>query len=341
MPLYDSHAICKAAIAAFRTVIKEINSKVEKTPEIALEKQYSPRRKKLALGIDLLAEYRFADVLADKLREDGEEVEVFGEESITQDITFDGRPGVFALADVIDGTDLLERGLSNWCSAVVFFCPQYEKGKKIIAAFVGLPSRDIFYTYEGIDSVKVYLNAESHPHLKHEDLHRDVKRASTVDSLDCASICFYGQKPTNHDEVAQTALLPRLVELSSQESNNVEDIGKVCRLYTLAGIPMMVKLIDHRVKTAANIDAVFDIHGQSPHDVVAGAYLAIKAGAVMKNLDGNNISNDVLEDSLLAPSSVKFKYVLASTEKLCDDLLELVARPRPRDPSEHQTTHEA
>jgi hypothetical protein len=47
---------------------------------------------------------------------------------------------------------------------------------------------------------------------------------------------------------------------------------------------MTVKLVDHEVRAAKGIDAVFDVRGQNTHDVVPGAFLAMKAKAVMKNL---------------------------------------------------------
>jgi fructose-1,6-bisphosphatase/inositol monophosphatase family enzyme len=321
MPQYDPYAISKASILAIRKVIKEVNSKVEKLPAIFLDKQYNHRRKKLALTVDILAEATFRDELEKHLGGEPFEVEVFGEETIDEATSFTGKRGVFALADMIDGTDLLERGLSNWCSAVVFFSPQYEPGHRIIAATVGLSSGDIYYSHQEKDHVGVYINPEAHPELKLEDKHRAVAKAHPVREMDEASICFYGQKAKNMHEVFQTNLISHLTQLDSAKKT-ADDKAKVSRLYNLGGIPMMVKLIDPRAKAIANnIDAVFDVHGQHPHDVVAGAYLALKAKAVMKDLDGGEITDIQLEDALLEPSSSSFKYVLSSTEELCDSIL--------------------
>src|SRR5437879_12831314 len=115
MTQYDPHAIHRAARQAMRTVIKAINSKIEKSPHKFLDKQYNDRRKKMALVIDILAEIRFDELLSAELQEEAFEVGVFGEETIDQESVFTDKPGVFALADMVDGTDLLERGLSNWC----------------------------------------------------------------------------------------------------------------------------------------------------------------------------------------------------------------------------------
>ena len=108
MPQYDSHALSTAVVFAIRKIIKEINSKLEKSPDKFLEKQYCAKREKLALRIDLLAEDRFEDTLAEELLRSDLTIEVFGEETIRKDTTFHGRDSLFALADIIDGTDLLE-----------------------------------------------------------------------------------------------------------------------------------------------------------------------------------------------------------------------------------------
>jgi fructose-1,6-bisphosphatase/inositol monophosphatase family enzyme len=328
MPQYDPHAICHAALPAIRTVIKEINSKVENSPDRFLDKEFSTRRKKMALLVDLLAESRFGELLAANLRDEAFDIQVFGEETIDQESNFTDLPGVFALADMVDGTDLLERGLSNWCSAVVFFVPMNAKGSRIVAACVGLPSGDVYYSREGMDDVMVYLNPESHPDLRREDKYRPVKGAISVTETACASICFYGQKSGNLEAVAQTQLFPALAATEAAKTDAAEDKAKICRLYNLGGIPMMINLIDPRSRVGANIDAVFDIHGQHAHDVCAGAYLALKAGAIMKDLSGKLITNLELENALLEPSSTKFKYVLAGAEQLCDSVLRLVTTPR-------------
>lgn len=58
---------------------------------------------------------------------------VFGEESIDETIDLTGNVNIHMLVDMIDGTDLLERGFSNWCSAAVVFDP---RGVTILASYV-------------------------------------------------------------------------------------------------------------------------------------------------------------------------------------------------------------
>jgi hypothetical protein len=171
-----------------------------------------------------------------------------------------------------------------------------------------------------------------------------------------ASVSFYGQKAANLNSVfkenipalaAQESLLEYVIRINSErekQRKEKEENGRPIteadepvpfRIYTLAGIPMIVKLIDHRIKNAKNIDVVFDLRGQQPHDVVPGAYLAIKAKATMRKLwvdsdtkEGKyaDMTLEDLEQSLMRPaaSSSKLSYVIASTKELADEITPLL-----------------
>src|SRR5436190_18868834 len=120
---------------AIRQALKKVKSLLAKDPQRALATTFSPKRDKEALFIDETAEWLFKTNLNDDYRSGllGD-VEVWGEESITNKEDFTGRRGDFVLADMIDGSDLLERNLSNWCSAAVFFRPFNPEGHRIVAA---------------------------------------------------------------------------------------------------------------------------------------------------------------------------------------------------------------
>jgi fructose-1,6-bisphosphatase/inositol monophosphatase family enzyme len=94
----------------------------------------------------------------------------------------------------------------------------------------------------------------------------------------------------------------------------------------MAGIPMMLRLIDHRVKEARGIDAVLELKGQKPHDFVPGAYIAHKAGAVIKTATGRPVSWAFMETLLLHPSSKTIKYVITCTEQLSEALFEFLKK---------------
>jgi fructose-1,6-bisphosphatase/inositol monophosphatase family enzyme len=85
---------------------------------------------------------------------------------------------------------------------------------------------------------------------------------------------------------------------------------------------MMMKLIDPICHEAHGIDAVFDVAGQKPHDVVPGAYIALKAGACMRKIDGTTLSLADLENALLRPADQRLKYVLTGTAALCDEMIQ-------------------
>lgn len=83
------------------------------------------------------------------------------------------------------------------------------------------------------------------------------------------------------------------------------------RFYNLAGNPMMARLAE------GTVDVVLELDGQLPHDVVPGAYIAMKAGAVFGNIDGDKtFSEQELADFLLKPADQSIRYILAANKDL-------------------------
>jgi hypothetical protein len=148
--------VCTAGLFAIRKTLSDIKSWLYRYPERALETMYAPpaRKSKEALRLDIDAEDSFTRNL-NKEYEEGvfQDILVYGEESIDENTDFSGETRVIALVDMIDGTDLLERNLSNWCSAAIFFCPSAEEGKQILASCVGFPSGRIYYAHANSDWV--------------------------------------------------------------------------------------------------------------------------------------------------------------------------------------------
>ena len=313
--LDDLEELVKAGLYSIKKTWYGINDYLYYDPDGAFETILIGDRQKKALKIDADAEYTFEKSIK---RYDSEKfaniIKVYGEEKLRDDfLNLEGEEKIVALADMIDGTDLLERRLSNWCSAVTFFYPNAPNGKKILASFVALPSGKVYYATAKDETVKVkYIN-------RIQGEVKNISGVSKVKKLQEASICFYGQKAKNFTETAKHIIF--------NHSTNGNLSGNF-RLYTLAGIPMMMNLIDHEIKTARNIDAVFDISGQKPHDVVPGAFLALKAEATIKNLiTGENMKLEDLEQSLLRPSASdsKLKYIIASTPELAEELSTLLS----------------
>jgi fructose-1,6-bisphosphatase/inositol monophosphatase family enzyme len=88
------------------------------------------------------------------------------------------------------------------------------------------------------------------------------------------------------------------------------------RIYNLGGNPMLLKVAD------GSMDAVFELHGQPAHDVVAGAFIAEKAGAAVLALDGSPlVDHDSYWQALQFPGRKELMYVAAGTEELAMAIL--------------------
>lgn len=335
--------LCTAGLFVVRKVVRTILKNVVRSPESALEEQWSVRRRKMALRVDLDAEDNFFMYLGDYRHQRFSDIRRLGEECIDDpnlDLTGEARD--CALVDALDGTDLLERGLFNWCAAAIFFRPTAERGKRILGSFVGLPtvssnpkesdklSVDVYYATA--DEEEAYVKRGSKKPVR-------VEGCSRITRLRDASICFYGQKISSLYGMRNNSLLSYIATLdqkAKKRKQEKEDRGKQIeaeddikfRIYTLAGIPMMLKLVDHNVKVAKTIDVVFDIRGQKPHDVVPGAYIARKAGAVLRKVTKQenepyalaDLSYEDMEDALLRPAQGSLRYVIASTEELANEV---------------------
>jgi len=236
-----------------------------------------------------------------------DQIMVYGEEArSTPKSLVHTRPTV-AVVDALDGTDLVARGFSNWCCALAFI---YPREQKILATVVGHISGDIYYASDKGAFKRTYsltrkLGSETR-----------LKRNSDEDlKLEEASICFYGQKPGNFLVVANDAI--GLREKLQQFSDRIKGGESLpIRIYNFAGNPMMVKTSERTV------DAVFELTGQKAHDVVPGAYIATKAGAVFTDLEGKPIDPAA---ALLNPNE-RLTYILAATQSLAAELKDALAK---------------
>jgi fructose-1,6-bisphosphatase/inositol monophosphatase family enzyme len=324
MPI-DVERIVKAALRTIWETQLTIQKRVEKSPTWAFTQL--PLKKPL-LNIDSLAEgfagMRLMELLElseDELYYLGEEILGVTEKAERIDLTNEHR--LVVLVDMVDGTDLLERGLSNWCSAMVFFDPQAEAGKKIVAAFVGIPQDGIYYAVRGDQQAWKH---RFHVRSGRKRLIALPPITSSVVDLTNASICFYGQQIGNLAWLgeADQEFLGYVWTLKKQKS----PLRLATRIYNIAGMPMMMNMLDcgngHR-----RMDAVFDVCGQQPHDMVAGAFIAQAANAVLSNLDGDGPLD--LERSLLQPANNKLWYILAATDGLSKELRQCLRAVRSPD----------
>jgi hypothetical protein len=64
-------------------------------------------------------------------------VRLLGEETLRDpNIDLTDWPGLVILSDILDGSDLAERSLSNWCSAATI-C--YPRERRILGTYVAMP----------------------------------------------------------------------------------------------------------------------------------------------------------------------------------------------------------
>jgi len=261
---------------------------------------------KISLMIDRLAEQSCRSYFA---RQVDTHVHVIGEETQGEEIP---EARVHALVDVVDGTDLLAMGIPLWCSAIVLFDEQ--KPRPILGAVVGLATGEIYMASHVEDRVTVTLPPTVPDGAT---LTRLVSGPSSTLTLKNARIAHYGQKPKNF------LSLHRLTRfLGTVESMHRRD---PFRIYNFAGNPIMMKLADRPKDEETGkdltdgIDAVFDVSGQLLHDVVPGAFIALKAGAYLCDLDKRPIGYEAL-GALLATPKLRLKYVLAATRNLAEEL---------------------
>lgn len=290
--------ITRAALATLEIVHGVIRDAARLDSTAAFETVKIGDREKRALVVDIVAERLAALELSRRLKK--LKPVILGEESLRdENLDLSNETHLIALLDMVDGTDLFERGLGNWCSAAAFFLPAE---RRILGAFVAVPEGDIyFWTVDTPMPQKFNIKTRTT---------EPICGPSHVRAISEASIAFYGQKIVNLNAGSS--------QLAHALNQNLLDQNRATRIYDLAGIPMMMKVVDRGGHK--RIDAVFEVLGQNPHDVVPGAVIAQRAGATVLGLDGAPLD---LASALLRPAdrSRRLRYVLAATPELATELL--------------------
>jgi hypothetical protein len=325
--------LLNGSFSALQTTNEQIYEMLESGRGLTHQKVRAPDGTwKEMLLADIVAEETCANLLV-KLFKD-ENIRVLGEETLWKfkglDLSKERLEGygskvrrvpipetrLTAIVDMVDGSDLAERGLANWCSALIMFRPepvprilfsmvQNSNGKVYGADQCG--TFGIFPVTPSLTEQKQYEFKEPLDQPEARSLVRSVADRDLPEETDQLAICFYGQK---YDHFA--AIPSRM---NSWMKNN--PARERIRIYNLAGNPMMVRLAN-----GENIHAVFEHVGQHPHDAAPGAYIGIKSGASLVDFSGHEITEEKLARALLRPSSAKFQYVLASTRELAIELSE-------------------
>lgn len=303
---YSDEQIIEAGIASVQAAIHTVYENLAADREGALTKYWNERQRKRLLTIDLNAQQIGEDVLKKQLANAPPTIR--GEESSLVSV---GEVDVAALLDMVDGTDLLERNLGNWCSALVLY--RTRKPARIITAVIGLPNKEIFYTRANQTFVRLPGTAKE----------QKVSMTPKTTALRDASMAFYGQKCGNLCAIVRkTAFWKRLQDLAEEskkaKEEEKEETAPRFRIYNLAGNPMMLALVDGK------IDVIFETQGQRCHDVVPGFIIALKAGAYLKNLDTERTLTEADIANALCTPKEKFRYVMACNEELANEMVRLL-----------------
>lgn len=227
-----------------------------------------------------------------------------------------------ALIDPIDGTDLHARGLSNWCSSIVFFYPPEER---ILCSIVALESGRIYYANSSGSFRKLPTDEDS-PNVEQESLPIFRRRAQ---NLADASVCFVGQKFSQISRlIGQPGLLETFLDFLQDlrfkaEAEKSADAGTTVhfRLYNLGGNPMVCRLAD------GGVDLVFDLRGHQAHDLIPAAFIVQQADLCVADLRTGRLLD--LGRMMLKPKQ-RIPYVAATHRKLITDFRRCLREARAR-----------
>lgn len=335
-----TETLLRFAINAVRRVQRSILTQLRSRPRTMLKRREDPRKdiNNQPLQIDLFAEDTFANAI--NTRFGPNMILPIGEESMEDypDLgNISGRNEIFAIMDIIDGTDLLVRQFGNWCSAVAFIRPTDDD---IMFSMVADHEGNVYYATNNHEHAFFYpptcrslteaipLGSEN-PSTREDACIRFLEKRPSgplpSKSLSDASICFVGQKPASFlAAVESRGLCGKLREYHKTTDDLTERRRKgekntppapAFRIYNFGGAPMMPKVAN------GILDAVVGLRGSNPHDVVAGAFIALKAGAFFGDLRGNPLGQAQLAEWLKHPKEKCSPYIIACTEDLYRELL--------------------
>lgn len=179
---------------------------------------------------------------------------------------------ILALVDPLDGTVLRQRDLPNWCIAIAFYA---RESAEVLASLVSQAVGDLYFATPDGGAFRQSLDFMNP--IREGRLRLGRPRPIRPKPFTSEShLAFVAQKPDSFVRMASFGRMLRHFD----------------RVYNLGGNPMLAKLAD------GSINAVFEPRGHRAHDVVPGAFIARKAGAVVCDLDGRSLD---WRNSLLHP----------------------------------------
>src|SRR3972149_3264495 len=129
------------AIDIVQIVSKEIDRVLDRDPEFRYKRItiHLGDKEKDALALDEVAESKCGTEINTRF---GGHIKVLGEETLGNKKDLSHEKNIWAITDMIDGTDLLEMGIELWCSAIVFFDP---KVPEILVSVVRMANGEIYF----------------------------------------------------------------------------------------------------------------------------------------------------------------------------------------------------
>jgi len=291
---HGPHAqLIRATLEAVRDGAVEIERMIREEPRKAFKRVLHGRRQKAILNIDRLAERRAIKKIESMLHGQSCKPLIFGEETYLPesfDLSRVDTPVVSL--DMVDGTDELEQGTDLWCSAATVYLP---KDDHILASFVAVPGRGMYFATGGLVGRCRHRKGSLSPEVFKLDGPSRVERIS--ESL----LACYGHKGGRLNAMFDH---PGYRDLIGHQLASTRG-----RIRTEAGNPWIIRMVDGF--QFRRPDAVFDLFGQAPHDIVPAADIAIKTGAIMLKMDGSPIRPGSLLRQPVS-SVARVPYILAN-----------------------------
>ena len=157
MKSFTSASLAEAGVFAIRQTLRRIIREFEDDPNTAVRQTIDAETKKKAIDVDLIADREFATQFRHYDGRRYASVIVTGEERPGETAPLTGTFETYVLVDALDGSDLAERNLANWCSGAVFFDVAGSTAK-IRAAVVGMPPDHVYFATDEDPRVRVYRN---------------------------------------------------------------------------------------------------------------------------------------------------------------------------------------
>ncbi len=308
MKLPTDDEILAVAILAVKNVIDVANRVAQGDPVFSeLRKKFEATykdRNNYTRFIDVHTHFLLVSALESKWPG---QIEVYGEETKKQPPkSLANTRKLVVFIDPIDGTDLQDRDFSNWVSAMIFVVPSERR----IVSVVGHSSGDIYFASK--KGAFIQLRARfAGEKVRNKPLLCD---QDSVVKLEEASVCFYGQKPKSFLSLARHVGFLEQMDAFKARMDADEELR--IRLYNLGGNPMMVRIPSRKDNPGA-VNVVFNLSGSQIYDVMPGAYIAVRSGAVFRDPLTNKEIDPLVP--LLSPKE-RVRYILSGSRSLADEL---------------------